>query len=108
MAETADVKCTCLKEGSRKCQFPHPCRNCYKYHPGVSCYWHAQGKRPTDKRTGGRTFDLSDGRKGCNECCNGDRCDDRTHYDRDSCPYCLGSNLPLERGEGKWLKRKLR
>src|SRR5580692_6977119 len=23
--------------------------------------------------------------------CTGDRCDDRTHKERDQCPYCLGS-----------------
>lgn len=28
---------------------------------------------------------------GCSECCNGDRCDDPTHYDRRNCPYCKGT-----------------
>jgi hypothetical protein len=34
----------------------------------------------------------------CDHCCNGDRCDDRSHYDRARCPYCLGT------GEAIWLK----
>ena len=41
-----------------------------------------------------RTFKRSDGSIGCDECCNGDRCDDRTHHDRDNCPFCLGSGTP--------------
>lgn len=49
-----------------------------------------------------RTFKLSDGRLGCAECCNGDRCDDPTHYSRENCPYCKGTGLapeqPLVRG----------
>ena len=40
---------------------------------------------------GGRTFEMSNNRLGCAECCNGDRCDDISHYDRSSCPYCLGT-----------------
>ena len=90
---SAGPQCNCLKEGSVNCKYPHPCRRCYKYHPGVSCYWHAQGKTPADKRTDGKTFLLSSGKAGCAECCNGDRCDDPTHYSRENCPYCLGSNL---------------
>lgn len=39
----------------------------------------------------GRTFDWYNGKLGCNECCNGDRCDDPTHRSRESCPYCLGT-----------------
>lgn len=27
----------------------------------------------------------------CNHCCNGDRCDDPTHYIRSECPYCRGN-----------------
>jgi protein gp37 len=27
----------------------------------------------------------------CNHCCNGDRCDDRSHYDRKCCPHCRGT-----------------
>lgn len=86
-------KCTCITTGSAACKYPHPCRQCCSYHPGVSCYWRAHGKTPADKRSDGRTFPLSDGRLGCNECCTGDRCDDRSHHSRDNCPYCLGSNL---------------
>jgi protein gp37 len=26
----------------------------------------------------------------CNHCCNGDRCDDRSHYERARCPHCRG------------------
>lgn len=71
------------------------CSNIYcngygKDHSGVSCYWFSQGKTPADKREG-RTFELSTGEPGCAECCNGDRCDDPSHYSRESCPYCLGS-----------------
>lgn len=35
-----------------------------------------------------RTWD--DGKR-CAECCNGDRCDDPTHYDRRLCPHCKGT-----------------
>jgi protein gp37 len=28
---------------------------------------------------------------GCNHCCNGDRCDDPTHFYRPNCPYCRGT-----------------
>lgn len=31
----------------------------------------------------------------CDHCCNGDRCDDRTHLDRARCPYCLGTGNAL-------------
>jgi len=27
----------------------------------------------------------------CNHCCNGDRCDDPTHFSREKCPYCRGT-----------------
>ena len=87
---TSEPRCTCIAEGSGKCKFPHPCRQCYSYHPGVSCYWHSQGKTPADKKPG-RTFELSNGNLGCAECCNGDRCDDASHHSRDNCPFCLGS-----------------
>ncbi len=89
--------CTCLKGGSAFCKFPHPCRRCYNYHPGISCYWNFQGKTLDDRRPGGRTFKRSDGSRGCDECCFGDRCDDRTHHDRDNCPYCLGSGEAKEK-----------
>ena len=42
----------------------------------------------------------------CDECCNGDRCDDPTHYDREHCPFCLGTGyalwLPKFRGGVRW------
>lgn len=66
------------------------CRRCYNVHPGVSCYWYFHGKTSVDKRPG-RTFESSTGRLMCDECCNGDRCDDPSHFSRESCPYCLGS-----------------
>ena len=66
------------------------CLRCYNDHPGVSCYWHSWGKTPADKKSG-KTFERSDGSLGCDECCNGDRCDDPSHWDRESCPCCLGS-----------------
>jgi hypothetical protein len=31
----------------------------------------------------------------CAECCNGDRCDDRTHFHRPTCPYCKGTGCAL-------------
>lgn len=89
-----NVQCSCLKDGSAFCKFPHSCRHCYEYHLGVSCYWHRQGKTTADKRSDGQTFKRSDGTSGCAECCFGDRCDDRSHFNRDSCPYCLGSGTP--------------
>lgn len=33
--------------------------------------------------------------KRCAECCNGDRCDDPTHYDRNKCPHCKGTGWAL-------------
>jgi hypothetical protein len=70
----------------------------FGYHPycmrthdlRISCYWAFHGKTVDDKKPG-RTFKRSNGSLGCDECCNGDRCDDPSHYDRSSCPYCLGS-----------------
>jgi hypothetical protein len=38
----AAVPCTCQKDGSFFCKFPHPCRRCRVYHPGISCYWAAR------------------------------------------------------------------
>lgn len=32
----------------------------------------------------------SGGSWGCDSCCNGDRCDDRSHFSRKSCPACHG------------------
>jgi hypothetical protein len=91
--ESESKCCTCSKEGSFNCKFPHPCRHCYSYHDGVSCYAHAQGKTPKDKREGKVWVSSYKGSPHamCDECCNGDRCDDPTHFDRSSCPFCLGS-----------------
>lgn len=50
------------------------------------------GRQP---RAGTRTWDEG---KRCSECCNGDRCDDPTHYDRGSkpgCPHCLNTGWAL-------------
>ena len=43
--------------------------------------------------------------KRCNECCNGDRCDDPTHYDRQRCPHCKGTGWALwtEAGRADYL-----
>lgn len=56
----------------------------------VSRYWQYHGKTENDKREG-RVFRTSDGRLMCDECCNGDRCDDPAHVSRESCPFCLGT-----------------
>lgn len=56
---------------------------------GISQYWKGLGKTLADRRPG-RTFESSYGPR-CAECCNGDRCDDPSHYDRESCPFCLGT-----------------
>lgn len=58
----------------------------------TSEYWRRQGKTEKDKRHG-RVFSRSDGRDACAECCFGDRCDDPTHFNRDSCPACLGTGI---------------
>ncbi len=60
----------------------------------ISKYWQNQGLTITN-RTHGRTYDKSDGSKGCDECCNGDRCDDPTHRYRPNCPACLGTGYNL-------------
>lgn len=31
----------------------------------------------------------------CDECCNGDRCDDPSHYSREHCPHCKGTGWAL-------------
>ena len=53
-------------------------------------------------KPGTRTWD--DGKR-CSECCNGDRCDDPTHYDRTSkrygCPHCLNTGWALWTKEGQ-------
>ena len=66
-ARMADTACTCIKDSSAFCKYPHPCRHCYQYHPGVSCYWHAHGKTPADKKVATRTFVRLDGSIGCDE-----------------------------------------
>jgi hypothetical protein len=50
-----------------------------------------------------RTWD--DGKR-CAECCNGDRCDDPTHFDRQSCPHCKGTGWALwsEAGREDYVK----
>ena len=37
----------------------------------------------------------------CDECCNGDRCDDPTHFNRPNCPHCLGTGWALWTPEGQ-------
>lgn len=39
-----------------------------------------------------RTWDKE---RRCGECCNGDRCDDNTHFDRSRCPYCKATGWAL-------------
>lgn len=41
-----------------------------------------------------------DGGKRCAECCNGDRCDDPSHFDRKDCPHCKGTGWALWTAEG--------
>jgi sulfur transfer protein SufE len=69
----------------------------------ISKYWQNQGV--TQKKEG-RVFSYDSEymqAKGlyyaCNECCNGDRCDDPTHRRRENCVACLGTtqNLTSER-----------
>jgi hypothetical protein len=57
----------------------------------VSEYWQRQGRTEADKRPGKIWGPRSDGSYGCNECCTGDRCDDTSHFDRQSCPFCMGT-----------------
>ena len=71
----------------------------------ISPYWRGQGKTDADKKHG-RTFERSDGRLGCAECCNGDRCDDPNHYDRDSCPFCLGTGTNATQQQGNPAARR--
>lgn len=59
----------------------------------ISEYWKRQGV--TEKREG-KTWSSDDGKMhGCDNCCNGDRCDDPSHYHRSSCPFCLGTGQNL-------------
>ena len=45
------------------------------------------------------TVRRSDGKPMCLCCCNGDRCDDRSHHDRPGCPHCHGTGALLEMAE---------
>lgn len=56
----------------------------------ISEYWKFHGATLADRKHG-RTFEFSDGTLSCDECCNGDRCDDPNHTSRASCSYCLGT-----------------
>lgn len=38
-----------------------------------------------------KDFKYSNDKYWCDECCNGDRCDDNTHLNRKYCPYCKGT-----------------
>jgi hypothetical protein len=48
----------------------------------------------------GRTWTGRDGSVNCDECCNGDRCDDASHRDRRNCKFCGGTGVvtPTPRG----------
>jgi hypothetical protein len=62
----------------------------------ISKYWQSELGRSGvlfSDLNPGRTWNKSDGTKGCAECCNGDRCDDPTHKYRPECSHCLGSGL---------------
>lgn len=53
-------------------------------------------------RPGWRTWGSNNSR--CAHCCNGDRCDDPTHYDRNSkpgCPHCLNTGYALWNEAGR-------
>lgn len=61
----------------------------------ISEYWKNNG---VTKKSEGRVFDIGStylNERGtyfmCDECCNGDRCDDPTHRRRSSCHACLGT-----------------
>jgi hypothetical protein len=58
----------------------------------ISEYWKTQGKTEADKKIG-RTWRAGENDLRCDECCNGDNCDDPTHYRRSNCPYCLGTGV---------------
>lgn len=66
-----------------------------------SQYW--KNNNVTTKSEG-RVWQRSNGEYACNECCNGDRCDDPRHRDRSSCPACLGtgSNLTSDKLNNQW------
>lgn len=69
----------------------------------ISEYWKNQG---VTKKTEGRVWENKSSYLNklgiyymCDECCNGDRCDDPTHRLRENCVACLGTaqNLTSER-----------
>lgn len=71
-----------------------------------SAYWKNYG---VTKKSEGRTWSRDDGSySGCDECCNGDRCDDPTHRNRSSCHACLGTgqNLTSERLNAEFQSKK--
>jgi hypothetical protein len=57
-----------------------------------SQYWKNQG---VTEKSEGRVYGDDKTGYGCNECCNGDRCDDPTHSHRSSCHACLGTGQNL-------------
>ena len=61
----------------------------------ISEYWKNMG---VTQKNEGRVYKSSIGYI-CDECCNGDRCDDPTHRRRENCRACLGTaqNLTSER-----------
>ena len=46
---------------------------------------------------------FSDGKPMCLKCCNGDRCDDPTHYYRPNCPHCKGTGIATSDNVREWL-----
>ncbi len=88
----------------------HAVRQLGHSYGGVSATWDrtraavsALAASPAEKpKPSGRTFE-NGGVVYCDECCNGDRCDDPTHRQREGCPYCLGTGVikpPTESGRG--------
>lgn len=64
----------------------------------VSAYWNNHNKTLEDRRADGKTWTASDGRVYCDECCTGMITQDGpcNHFDRESCPFCLGTGQPKE------------
>ena len=58
----------------------------------ISLYWRNQGKTEADRRPG-KTFQSSNGSLMCDECCTHMITQDGpcNHFDRESCPFCLGT-----------------
>ena len=59
----------------------------------ISEYWKRLGV--TEKKNGKTWSNADKTRHGCDECCNGDRCDEPSHYHRPNCPFCLGTGQNL-------------